>query len=125
MSERVPTEQEWGLILGVLLREEYGWSQLTTIPETPHLARYEDGMGHVFEFNPLHSYDDLARLVEAMQAAGYKIIEVHHDVGKYTETKVYKNLKRAGYSFGSHRIATFWAIVEALEKEKRDGNTTG
>lgn len=136
MSERQPAKHELELVAKVmgLTKEVKGhprvkgewsyWADHLMV----HLGRVCDGS----KFDPRRDERDLARLVEAMRAAGLYLL-LHCDAsGWHAEFWRYENegdelpietYKKDG---DTQRCATFWAIVEALEeKEKRDADTDG
>lgn len=132
MSERVPTEQEWGLVMGEMPTPEYQWSRGSHqyICRMEYNAHY--GQGKWVPFHPDADHNDLARFVEAMQGE-FGIQRTHYPDGKTSTTvdrlrdangKELQQPYQAGEVCNStDRIATFWACVDALKvKEERDAN---
>lgn len=132
MSDRQPTEHELKL---KLIAKVMGWKFLDSLPEglaPPGLCVYlpadEDLLvtteDDYYIFDPLHDERDLARLVEAMQAAGYRIARIYLETGEVVVEirEASDPLNMIGGPHKGHDLAaTFWAIVEALVAEAKDG----
>ncbi len=134
MSERQPTEHELGLVASQMMtfrvddaRKDWAEWLVVRSPETNDVwLFYTDVLGEDKQFNPLHDHNDLARFVEAMQAAGFIIKRSHFEDGK-VQAAVFVRLTSSGLrEMSSHYdtcdlVATFWACVDALkEKEERN-----
>lgn len=106
MSTRQPTEFELGLIAKICPDVEVEDGELLWV-----------GQGR---FDPLYRQVDLARLVEAMQAAGHCVNRIHRAAGN-TQCIV-AIAKPAGIICtlieATDLDATFWTCVDALKKAK-------
>lgn len=134
MTERQPDKVQMGLVAAKM-----GW----TLVEQLHPVRIPVGTCKICStkpcaliafpatgetlFDPLHDHNDLARFVEAMVKAGYVVVRTR--TNKNPRTEVFEECKdcsmmldRIALRNGTDLAATFWACIEALEKEKQDAD---
>ncbi len=131
MSERQPTDAEWQLVAGVmdlkLVDAEHNtgckgcdsWSWMYCNGSLVRCDTRET-------FDPLYSYNDLARLVDALPPE-YEIVRTRPRPGSY-RTTADRNSKRVAHviSASTDIDATFWTCVGVLvDQEKRDADTDG
>lgn len=106
--ERCPTGYELGLVAGVFTGD------ITIVVEDGELLWIGHGT-----FDPLYNHNDLARLVEAMQAKGWFVRRSHLPSG-INSTDVFNENTDALYqqTDPSDLKATYWAIVKTLAEQE-------
>lgn len=127
-EQRQPTEADWGRIA-----KRMGWN----LVEHLHPVRIHVGTCKICStkpsvlivfpaegerlFDPRHDYNDLARLIEAMQKAGYLLSRYAHTGGSSRHSAMFiqvdTGIATSTNSENTDSEATFWACVEALEAE--------
>lgn len=128
MTERVPTEAEWGLVAGVMkmpgavVKNYVGadcWREGEPYDATTCLWYEDKG------FNPFEDSNDLDALVRVMQAAGYTVSRwawahgyKEHETVIHHDGTIYATVRGS-----TDNYATTFAIIDALaaeaEKEKK------
>jgi hypothetical protein len=131
MSARQPTEHEWRLVAKVMEWECVEYIDFVANDQCGKCVIIENQFLMIRggrNFRPLHDHNDLARLVEAMQAAGWTFRITHYPkrgvITPNSWVKISKDTVFREQGGPTDLVATFWACVEALvAEEKRDART--